>query len=80
MLIQASVNTGIKPFTTEINNRDRSNYNAVRKHEVRLYVLNWWKVVTSIMDLNNRIYGILSCDVNVEAGVMGCLDQIKKSF
>ena len=79
-LIDALVNTGNKPLTIVINNRDKSDYDAVREQEVRLNVLNWWKVVTWMMNLNNRRYGILSCNVNVEADVMGCFDQIAKSI
>ena len=80
-LIEASVNTGNQPFTIVINQRVSLSYDVFKREEfVRSLVQNWWKVITWLMNLNDRCYTILSCDVEVEEDVKECFDKIQEFF
>ena len=71
-LIEASANTGNKPFTIVINQRDSSCYDVTEREEYAKFNIILW-----LMDLNHyRSYKFLWCDVEVEADVEGCFDQI----
>ena len=75
-LLEASANTGDKPFTIVINQQDSSCYDVAEREDYAKYNIILW-----LMDLKHyRRYKFLWCDVKVEKDVKGCFDQIAEFY